>query len=631
MLFYSLFATAQNDLCAGATTLTPSATMYSTQGSFSGSSLDGTASACAPNTSQDVWYKFVATDQTMYVEVYNATNIGLDVAMEIYNGDCSGTLLVCKNSNNATQGYESYFGNNFVVGQTYYIRILNASANFSASNFNIGVQKFPTPANDLCTSATTIVPSTTFINNPGSFSGTALDGSASTCAPAASQDLWYNFVATDRTMLVQVSNATNIGLDVAMEIYTTSCNGSLLTCLNNTNATQGYESYFSNSFVVGQTYYVRILNTSANLSIQNFNIGVQKFPTPSNDLCSGAITIVPSATFINNPGSFAGTFLEGNASACAPAASQDLWYKFVATDRTMLVEVNNPINIGLDVAMEIYNTDCNGSLFTCLNNANATQGYELYFGDNFVVGQTYYIRILNTSSNLSIQNFNVGVQKFPAPSNDLCTAATTLTPATTCVTTRGTFSGASLDGTVSSCASSASQDVWYKFVATDQTMYVEVSNAINIGLDVAMEIYSDGCNGSVLACVNNANATQGYESYSYNNYVVGQTYLVRVLNTSASLSTQNFNVCVQGELLNTDTKVGNSISIAPNPVTDVLKISNLDNFSNYTYQIINLQGQQVANGKLSNEVIHTEQLSKGLYILMLSDFKKEFVSKFIKN
>ena len=90
-------------------------------------------------------------------------------------------------------------------------------------------------------------------------------------------------------------------------------------------------------------------------------------------------------------------------------------------------------------------------------------------------------------------------------------------------------------------------------------------------------------------------------------------------------------MCVQGELLNTDTKVGNSISIAPNPVTDVLKISNLDNFSNYTYQIINLQGQQVANGKLSNEVIHTEQLSKGLYILMLSDFKKEFVSKFIKN
>jgi hypothetical protein len=96
-------------------------------------------------------------------------------------------------------------------------------------------------------------------------------------------------------------------------------------------------------------------------------------------------------------------------------------------------------------------------------------------------------------------------------------------------------------------------------------MYVEVSNAINIGLDLAMEIYNDGCNGSVLACVNNANATQGYESYSYNNYVVGQTYLVRVLNTSASLSTQNFNVCVQGELLNTDAKVVNSISIAPNP------------------------------------------------------------------
>ncbi|MFP5437245.1 MAG: T9SS type A sorting domain-containing protein, partial [Bacteroidia bacterium] len=278
-----------------------------------------------------------------------------------------------------------------------------------------------------------------------------------------------------------------------------------------------------------------------------------------------------------------------------------------------------------------YSGSCDGTLVTCLNNATASQGYEGYFNNNFVVGQTYFMRILNTSANISIRNFNVGVQKFPTPLNDLCANATTIAPARTCISTPGSFSGAFLDGNASACAPNASQDVWYKFVATDPALYLEVNHATNIGLDVAMEIYSGGCDGTIIACQNNATASQGYESYSGSNFVVGQTYFMRILNTSANVSVRNFNVCVQGELLGTDAPVVNSVSITPNPVKDVLKISNLDGINNYTYQIINLQGQSIAKGKLTQDVIYTDGLSKGFYILRLSNSTKEFVSKFIKD
>eukprot|EP01136_Pigoraptor_vietnamica_P035590 Opistho-1_new@9259 len=92
VFLFSLLVNAQNDLCSNAAILTPALTCTATSGSFNGALLDGTASACAPNASQDVWYKFVATDPTMYVEVSNAINIGLDVAMEIYSGSCAGPM-----------------------------------------------------------------------------------------------------------------------------------------------------------------------------------------------------------------------------------------------------------------------------------------------------------------------------------------------------------------------------------------------------------------------------------------------------------------------------------------------------------------------------------------------------------
>lgn len=111
--FYSSMMNAQNDLCANATTVTPELTCATISGTFNGASLEANPSTCAPSASQDVWYKFNATDPTMYVEVSNATNIGLDVAIELYSGICGGTLVTCKNDATAAQGYESYFTTNF--------------------------------------------------------------------------------------------------------------------------------------------------------------------------------------------------------------------------------------------------------------------------------------------------------------------------------------------------------------------------------------------------------------------------------------------------------------------------------------------------------------------------------------
>ncbi|WP_235498568.1 hypothetical protein, partial [Flavobacterium sp. Leaf359] len=107
------------------------------------------------------------------------------------------------------------------------------------------------------------------------------------------------------------------------------------------------------------------------------------------------------------------------------------------------------------------------------------------------------MRVLNASSELSTLGFNICVRSFPKPANDSCAAAVQLTPGTSCVDTVGTFSGSLLNGAAPTCANTSSQDVWYRFTATEQTMSVNLSRAsTNSTMYLAMELYEDSCAGN---------------------------------------------------------------------------------------------------------------------------------------
>ncbi|MBC8643254.1 hypothetical protein H9W95_01355 [Flavobacterium lindanitolerans] len=77
------------------------------------------------------------------------------------------------------------------------------------------------------------------------------------------------------------------------------------------------------------------------------------------------------------------------------------------------------------LAMELYEDSCAGNLFKCVA---WTTNVSTYFNNDFVIGRTYYVRVLNASSDLSTQGFNICVRSFPKPANDSCAAAVQLTP-----------------------------------------------------------------------------------------------------------------------------------------------------------------------------------------------------------
>ena len=329
------------------------------------------------------------------------------------------------------------------------------------------------------------------------------------------------------------------GLNHGFEIIQGSCNGPVLQCVNNNNSSFS-EGYFYYDFIPGQVYYIRVFNVSSALSTLTFGICVQNYPVPANDRCVNATTLTPGTACNYTFGTFSGAMMNGGIPSCGGSTvSQDVWYKFTATDSTMRISLEAVS--GLNHGFEIIQGSCNGPVLQCVNNNNSSFS-EGYFYYDFIPGQVYYIRVFNVSSALSTLTFGICIQNYSVPVNDQCTNAVELTPNNTCNSVSGIFSGAMLNGNTPSCGT-ASQDVWYKFTATATSMTIQLG-AVS-GLNHAFQVFEGSCNGAEIMC-RNQNGSGFSEAAILNALTIGQTYYVRVLNISTALNTSSFTICLIG-------------------------------------------------------------------------------------
>ncbi|RWW91661.1 hypothetical protein EPI11_18670, partial [Flavobacterium cerinum] len=540
-----------NDICSNAVQLTPNATCVTTTGSFSGSMMNGTAPSCASTTSQDIWYKFIATDQTMSISIAGVSFNTMYLGFEIFEDSCSGPVFKCIGS---SMDNASHFANNFVPGKTYLIRVFNPSATLITYSFTICVRSYPPPVNDICSNAVQLTPNATCVTTTGSFSGSMMNGTAPSCASTTSQDIWYKFIATDQTMSISIAGVSFNTMYLGFEIFEDSCSGPVFKCIG---SSMDNASHFANNFVPGKTYFIRVFNPSATLITYSFTICVRSYPTPVNDVCANAIQLTPNAVCVNTDGSFSGVMMNGTAPACAPNTSQDIWYKFTATDQTMSVLIAKVTFSTMYVGFEILEDSCSGPVFKCIGSSTDSVSH---FANNFVVGKTYFIRVINPLDTIGIRSFTICVQSYPTPVNDVCANAIQLTPNAVCVNTDGSFSGVMMNGTALSCASTTSQDIWYKFTATDQTMSVLIAKVTFSTMYVGFEILEDSCSGPVFKCIGSSTDSV---SHFANNFVVGKTYFIRVINPLDTIGIRSFTICVRSYPPPVNDVCANAIQLMP--------------------------------------------------------------------
>jgi len=585
----TFITTPVNDLCINATPVTINAgqecvAANTATGNTYGSNFTTintvdpiTGTGCNP-TNQDVWYSFVATATSHTIIISNIVptpqNATVTLNHSLFSGTCDNMqLLYC--SSPLVSG-----ASGLVIGNTYYIRVYK-STNNAAQSATFDLCIVSPPVNDECVGSITVTPNSgqeclsQNVVSSGTLGATnspiALDpGSnpltpANLCAPG-SDDVWFNFVATSTNHTIVVSNVvptpSNANVKLNYALFSGTCTNLNLIFCSSTYITP------TSGLVIGQTYYVRVYKTTTN-AVQSATFDICIISPPVNDECSNAIPVTVNAEqFCENANTISGNTIGSTSSnpvlvpplsgAGCGAANRDMWYSFVATATSNMINFSNvatsPSNLAsLRLNHSVFSGTCDGLVqLYCSTN-------EVSMATGLIPGNTYYIRVY-TSTTLNDHSLTFNLCITSPPANDNCPNSIAVTPndGQVCAPVnmvKGSTLGASPSLPVltppltgAGCFPN-NNDIWYHFVATHASHAINLSNIVitpasaNISLNYG--VFSGTCdNLTKLYCstTNYSNAT---------GLTPGETYYIRIYTTNTNVQQSiTFDLCITSPPVN---------------------------------------------------------------------------------
>jgi Secretion system C-terminal sorting domain/Putative metal-binding motif/HYR domain len=477
------------------------------------------------NVSNDIWYTFTATGTNHLITVSNYYSYNSYLQLDVYSGNCAALTLI---------GGQSLWSNNRLLltnltpGASYTLRLYDAYYSANMSTFDICVTSVTPPANDECTGALPLVvnPSLNCLVQTNA-TGYGATPSMPDCNEMPSNDIWYQFTATSTSHALS-TNAYHLGI----EVFEGNC-GALIPVVTCTILDSPKE--IIQNLVIGNTYYVRFFFSG---NIAPFEICLQALPAaPANDECAQAIVIQPNSG-LDCTFSYEGSTLGAtqSAPACNGSGTHDIWYQFVATNTTHLLNLKakNPLNNGANAGynVELYSgSDCDN-----LTSLFCTNPYNVLIWNDLVVGNTYFVRIF------SIQNTAVDITFCiltppPPPANADCSGAIELIPSQDLNCSQpvsGTTGGLSWDETTGNWISGTS--LWYQFTATSNAHVVELQHIVELyGYNYTqLYLYEGTCDGLQLLSYGN--------KIINSNLVPGHVYYVKVYGRPNAA--YNFDICI---------------------------------------------------------------------------------------
>lgn len=250
--------------------------------------------------------------------------------------------------------------------------------------------------------------------------------------------------------------------------------------------------------------------------------------------CSGAVTLTNGACVVGTAGS------SQNIVGCAGNADDDVWYKFVASGTSHSLTVTGSATF--DAVLQVFSGTCAALVSNgCVDNTFNGQ-VESTIASGLTIGSTYYVRVYHYGAGSGSSTFTMCLNNPPAaPANDPCTSAINLAVNAGCVNTSGTSYGATTS--LTGCAGTANDDVWYSFTATNYTQTIQVAGSANF--DAVVELYDGTCGAlTSLSCIDNT-FSGGTETVTASGLTPGVTYLFRVYDYYSGAGS-TFSVCVSG-------------------------------------------------------------------------------------
>lgn len=398
----------ENDECVDAIVLSVGENCTPTTGNLHGAteSLEGCAGY---NEANDVWYSFVATSSILEISVETQE----DVVLQVFEGTC-GSLddMVCVDDYLENENYAS---TDFVVGQTYFVRVYAYDYNdLGVGDFTICVQGFTTVINNDCSTATTLISSTTCTPVSGTLINSTVSDIEDECNNYENHDVWYSFVAQSANTTIIVESLDL--MDPIISVYTGAC-GSLTQVSCEDDEGGEIEELELSNLTVGSTYFIRVTDYHGGSDgSTEFSICVthEASVDPCADVTiTGAVTgCGPEATVVADGGTSPHTFEWSNGETTDSVTNLMVGetYTITITDnngctgQTTYVPVDCPITDPcVNVVVTGVVSGCDGELdvvpaggidpYTYLwSNGATTQGASIPFGE-----EEYFVTITDAN------------------------------------------------------------------------------------------------------------------------------------------------------------------------------------------------------------------------------------------
>ncbi len=373
-----------NNLCANATTIVSSPTCAGVGNNVPGTLTVATTytavTAACGSSNRDVWFSFVAKTTNPTISITTSTIP--DIAIQLYGNTCATpTNLGC--------GSTSINATGLTLGATYRIRVYSVSNAVGA--FNICVTD-PAPVNNEAVGAIELTSGLTCINTTGNmYASTASSNAVAPCTAPVITDVWYKFVASTVEHTITLSG---VGAGVGtprMQLFSgTPAALTSIAC--------GTTSLNPTTLIPGQTYYLRIYQSSGLAPTTNTNAGFSICITHplSNDDCSGAISLPVNSTCSQTWGTIVNSTVSGVAATCGGAPGVDVWYKFTAVATTATIDVTNFGTNFPTRRLQLFSGNCTSlTSIQCVNGGGGTQSIA---ATGLTIGTTYYIRVFSSST-----------------------------------------------------------------------------------------------------------------------------------------------------------------------------------------------------------------------------------------
>lgn len=529
----------QTAACAGATLLTVGGACGT--GTISDATVADAAAPSCGTATRDGWFRFVATGSSIDITGISSSR---QLLLQAFSA-CGGAEIGCVNANTTAGAQTEILSlTGLTIGNTYYIRVVNETAN------NMGLTSLCVTIPPL-----TIGTGTSTVSNP--YTGLYHDArtqyiitkdeliAAGFCNGSTFTSLAFNVSSksssaayTGFTIQLGHTASSNFASAAWLTPAWTNCYSA-----NWTTATGWNTHTFSTNFTWNGTDNV-VVQTCFNNGAYTSSDYVYYTTTADYKALYAEADGVTGCTMAAETRSYSRPNMRLNYTVGATCSAAPAAGTAVATPNSINCSVTSSVlsatglSTSCGITYQWQSAPAAGGPWTNIAGATSTN-YTASPSSN-----TYY-RIVSTcpTGPWSTNSSSVLLSStFSPPANDNCANATALTVNANYAcgtTTAGTVSCASQSPDAEGCGGTSDDDVWYKFVATGTAHRVSLTNVAGSTTDMYHSIYSGACGSLTELNCNDGDVT------NLTGLTIGATYYVRVYTyTSTGGQTSTFNVCV---------------------------------------------------------------------------------------